>query len=92
MRTGRCCLSKIYEPLTSGSYYEQPAAMTASALRLSRRRCCSPPPRCGDYQACVNAFLALKISFINAVSNLCEAANADVEQVAKAWDGQPHRT
>jgi UDPglucose 6-dehydrogenase len=30
-----------------------------------------------------NAFLALKISFINAVSNLCEAANANVEQVAR---------
>jgi UDPglucose 6-dehydrogenase len=30
-----------------------------------------------------NAFLALKISFINAVSNLCEAADANVEQVAK---------
>jgi len=29
-----------------------------------------------------NAFLALKISFINAVSNLCEAADANVEQVA----------
>ena len=30
-----------------------------------------------------NAFLALKISFINAVSNLCEAADANVEQVAE---------
>jgi UDPglucose 6-dehydrogenase len=30
-----------------------------------------------------NAFLALKISFINAVSNLCEATNANVEQVAR---------
>ena len=30
-----------------------------------------------------NAFLAMKISFINAVANLCEAADANVEQVAK---------
>jgi UDPglucose 6-dehydrogenase len=30
-----------------------------------------------------NAFLALKISFINAVSNLCEAADANIEQVAR---------
>jgi UDPglucose 6-dehydrogenase len=29
-----------------------------------------------------NAFLALKISFINAVSNLCEATDANVQQVA----------
>jgi UDPglucose 6-dehydrogenase len=30
-----------------------------------------------------NAFLAVKISFINAIANLCEAAGADVSQVAK---------
>jgi UDPglucose 6-dehydrogenase len=30
-----------------------------------------------------NAFLALKISFINGVANLCEAVNADVKQVSK---------
>jgi UDPglucose 6-dehydrogenase len=30
-----------------------------------------------------NAFLALKISFINAVSNLCEATDANIEQVAR---------
>ncbi len=29
-----------------------------------------------------NAFLATKISFINAVANLCEAVNADVKEVA----------
>jgi UDPglucose 6-dehydrogenase len=31
-----------------------------------------------------NAFLATKISFINAVANICEAAGADVGQVTKA--------
>lgn len=30
-----------------------------------------------------NAFLATKISFINAIANICEIANADVVQVAK---------
>lgn len=30
-----------------------------------------------------NAFLATKISFINAIANICEMANADVLQVAK---------
>jgi UDPglucose 6-dehydrogenase len=30
-----------------------------------------------------NAFLATKISFINVVANLCEAAGADVEEVAR---------
>lgn len=30
-----------------------------------------------------NAFLALKITFINEIANLCEAANADVREVAR---------
>ena len=30
-----------------------------------------------------NAFLAMKISFINVVANLCEAVDADVEHVAR---------
>lgn len=30
-----------------------------------------------------NSFLALKISYINAVANICEASNADVEKVAE---------
>src|SRR5262249_58229225 len=30
-----------------------------------------------------NAFLAAKISFINAIGNICEAAGADVSQVMK---------
>ena len=32
-----------------------------------------------------NSFLALKISYINAVSAICEASGADVEKVADGW-------
>jgi UDPglucose 6-dehydrogenase len=77
-------LSKIYEPLTDGSYYEQPDAIDGF------RTASEPPPllltstkSAEIIKHASNAFLALKISFINAVSNLCEAANADVEQVAR---------
>src|SRR5947207_9512509 len=37
-----------------------------------------------------NAFLATKISFINAIANLCEAVNADVREVALGM-GYDHR-
>ena len=37
-----------------------------------------------------NSFLALKISYINAVANLCEMCGADVEQVAQGM-GLDHR-
>ena len=77
-------LSAIYAPLTGGEYYRRPDAIAG---------CCSalkPPPSlltstksAEIIKHASNAFLALKISFINAVSNLCEAADANVEQVAQ---------
>ncbi len=77
-------LSAIYAPLTGGEYYERPDAIEG---------CCSvaaPPPllltstkSAEIIKHASNAFLALKISFINAVSNLCEATDANVEQVAR---------
>ncbi len=39
---------------------------------------------------CANSFLALKISYINAVSAICEASGADVEKVADGM-GMDHR-
>jgi UDPglucose 6-dehydrogenase len=77
-------LSAIYAPLTDGSYYAKVDGIPG---------CCSgmkPPPllltstkSAEIIKHASNAFLALKISFINAVSNLCEAADANVEQVAR---------
>jgi UDPglucose 6-dehydrogenase len=76
-------LESIYSPLTRGTYYSQPDAIAG---------CCdpsTPPPllltstkSAEIIKHASNAFLALKISFINAVSNLCEATDANVEQVA----------
>jgi UDPglucose 6-dehydrogenase len=77
-------MSRIYEPLTSGRYYAKAGAIDGVCNHDT------PPPllRTSTKSAEIikhasNAFLALKISFINAVSNLCEAADADVEQVAQ---------
>jgi UDPglucose 6-dehydrogenase len=77
-------LHRIYLPLTSGEYYKRASAIAGS---------CNgglPPPllltstkSAEIIKHASNAFLALKISFINAVSNLCEATNANVEQVAR---------
>ena len=75
-------VNSIYAPLTSGEYYNDgipgPCCVT------------EPPPllltstkSAEIIKHASNAFLALKISFINAVSNLCEATNANVEQVAR---------
>ncbi len=78
------CLSDIYAPLTSGEYYKRADAIAGSCTVAE------PPPllltstkSAEIIKHASNAFLALKISFINAVSNLCEATDANVEQVAR---------
>ncbi|HSU18857.1 MAG TPA: nucleotide sugar dehydrogenase, partial [Acidobacteriaceae bacterium] len=77
-------LKSIYAPLATGAYYEQEGAIQGACSTQQ------PPPllltstkSAEIIKHASNAFLALKISFINAVSNLCEAADANVEQVAR---------
>lgn len=77
-------LSSLYEPLTSGSYYRQEQAIPEPD------NACIPPQiivtdACGAelIKHASNAFLAMKISFINAVASICEAVAADVEQVCQ---------
>lgn len=76
-------LRRVYAPLTDGTYYEQPGALAG---------CCNasqPAPllvtsaqSAEIIKHASNAFLALKISFINAVANLAEAVDADIEDIA----------
>jgi UDPglucose 6-dehydrogenase len=77
-------LRAIYAPLVTGAYYRRTDAIDGTCTEQQ------PPPllltstkSAEIIKHASNAFLALKISFINAVSNLCEAADANVEQVAR---------
>jgi UDPglucose 6-dehydrogenase len=75
-------LQQIYEPLTSGSYYHQ-----KNAIRREDCTHCTAPMIVTNAKSAElikhasNAFLAMKISFINAVSNISEAVGADIKQV-----------
>ncbi len=77
-------LQRIYEPLSSGSYYR-----SAHAVPGPRTQSDPPPVLLTSTKAAEiikhasNAFLATKISFINVVANICEAAGADVKEVAR---------
>ena len=84
--TERCAtlLRQIYEPMTSGEYYQRnniiPNVSNATV----------PPPiivtsakSAELIKHASNAFLATKISFINAVANICEAVGADIKEVCE---------
>ena len=50
----------------------------------TRRRSCSPTRRTAELiKYAANAFLAMKITFINEIADLCEEVGADVQEVAR---------
>ena len=77
-------LRRIYEPLTSGSYYEQPDALPGMCSVARPARIVVTSAQSAEIiKHASNAFLALKISFINAVGNLAEAVGADIEDISE---------
>src|SRR5512146_225438 len=84
--TPRCAevLREAYKPLVSGSYY-----LSAEAIPTPDNAHVPPPLiRTSAKSAelikhASNAFLAMKISFINAVASICESVGANVEQVVE---------
>ncbi len=76
-------LRRIYAPLTSGSYYRQPGALAGCCTAASPARLLVTSAQSAEIiKHATNAFLALKISFINAVANLAETVDADIEDIA----------
>jgi len=77
-------LRSIYEPLTSGSYYLQKNAIPApDTSRVPPQLIETSAESAELIKHASNAFLAMKISFINAVSGICESVGADIIQVCK---------
>lgn len=84
--TERCAslLREIYEPLSSGEYYKKKdivpnvtGAKTPPAIIVTSTKSAELIKHAS------NAFLATKISFINAVANICEAVGADIKEVCE---------
>lgn len=76
-------LRHIYAPLSDGSYYSKPDSLPGprSAGRPAPLLVTSAQSA-EILKHASNAFLALKISFINAVANLAESVDADIEEIA----------
>jgi UDPglucose 6-dehydrogenase len=76
-------LRRIYEPLTDGSYYTQPNALPGQCSPAHPAKLLVTSAQSSEIiKHASNAFLALKISFINAVANLAETVDADIEDIA----------
>ncbi len=76
-------LRRIYEPIVAGAYYAQPGAVPGACSKTQPARLLVTSTQSAEIiKHASNAFLAMKISFINAVANLAEAVDADIEDIA----------
>jgi UDPglucose 6-dehydrogenase len=75
-------LEDVYRPLTSGSYYSQPNVIPFKGEARPKAPIIITNAKSAELiKHASNAFLAMKISFINAVANISESVGADIQQV-----------
>jgi UDPglucose 6-dehydrogenase len=75
-------LREIYAPLADGSYYERRDAIPQPDRASIPAPIIVTSTKSAELiKHASNAFLAMKISFINAVASVCESVGADVNQV-----------
>jgi UDPglucose 6-dehydrogenase len=79
----RTIARRIYQPLIDGSYYTRPDCVTGPRDFSARVIYLETSAKSAELiKHASNAFLAMKISFINAVGNVCELVGSDVKEVA----------
>jgi UDPglucose 6-dehydrogenase len=75
-------LQEIYRPLTAGTYYLQKDVIPIAGEPSPKARIIVTNTKSAELiKHASNAFLAMKISFINAVANISEAVGADIVQI-----------
>jgi UDPglucose 6-dehydrogenase len=75
---------RVYGPLTGGSYYRNPSCIPGPDSYAGKARLILTSTISAELiKYASNAFLATKISFINAVASICEAVGADIGEVAE---------
>jgi UDPglucose 6-dehydrogenase len=78
----RDALMDIYGPIFEGTYQKQQGALLMEGAPSKAKKIVTSVKSAEMIKHASNAFLALKISFINSVANVCERVGADVREVA----------
>ncbi|HZU23220.1 MAG TPA: UDP-glucose/GDP-mannose dehydrogenase family protein, partial [Terriglobales bacterium] len=77
-------LREIYRPMLDGSYYRRENKVPEpDGVRLPPPLIVTSAKSAELIKHASNAFLAMKISFINAVANICDGVGADIEEVCE---------
>ncbi len=77
-------MREVYQPLIDGSYAQQAGAVPKPEGATDQSLYIETSPQSAELvKHASNAFLAMKISFINAVANVCEAVGADIAEVCQ---------
>jgi UDPglucose 6-dehydrogenase len=75
-------MRQLYQPLTSGWYYGRADSIPRpEATKIPPRLIITSTKSAELIKHASNAFLAMKISFVNAVASICESVGANVQQV-----------
>ncbi len=83
-------LYSLYRPLTEGSYYQRGDAIPCSGQHSGLPRVVVTNAKSAELiKHASNAFLAMKISFINMVANIAETVGADIDQVCTGIGSDP---
>ncbi len=72
----------VYKPLTSGAYYQRADIIPGQCVPDRPPVLLRTSPQSAELiKHASNAFLAMKVSFINAIANLCEIVGANITEV-----------
>jgi UDPglucose 6-dehydrogenase len=74
-------LREVYRPLLDGSYYQRADALPGPQTAIPPPVIVTSTKSAELIKYASNAFLAMKISFINAVATICESVGANVDDV-----------
>ncbi|HVP50331.1 MAG TPA: UDP-glucose/GDP-mannose dehydrogenase family protein, partial [Candidatus Bathyarchaeia archaeon] len=83
-------LREIYRPLTSGAYHRREDAVPCPSRPKGRAKLLQTSAKSAELiKHASNAYLAMKISYVNMVARLAEAVGADIDEISAGMGLDP---